>query len=147
MSSSPPTSWRNRAPVILPLVLLQSMAETFSTMPTFHLFREIACDKLAAHTPPDIPEPDVCNSPEIPKILSQNMAYYLLIATVFSIIFSGPYGRLSDLFGRKRTMRLAASIQFITCLWLLLICEALPVVSPYNRSLILYLGGSIFFNP
>lgn len=116
MDSPPsPPSWRSRAPAVLPLVLLHGVAESFTMLSVFRIFRSIACPK--PHQP-HIPE--VSCQPEdfsIIKNVSQNMAIYILIATVLGILVSGPYSRALDFNGKKKTMRTAAVLQLIGTVW------------------------------
>lgn len=91
-----------------------------------YLFRELECERYAATLPPHIPEDDLCRSPPVQKAYSTDIALYLAIATITSIVVSGPYGRMSDLRGRRLVMLSGACLNGVGDLWLCLSGTSFP---------------------
>lgn len=114
------SSWRSRTSTVLPLAFLQSLAYGFIEIPSMFLFRELECERYAATLPPHIPEDDLCRSLPVQKAYSVDLALYLAISTITSIVVSGPYGRISDMKGRQVVMASAACLNGIGDFWLCL---------------------------
>lgn len=62
---------------------------------------------------------DVCRSPIVQKAYTADVAMFSTVATVMGIVLSGPYGALSDLKGRKRTLVIASSLNGLGVAWLI----------------------------
>ncbi|KAI0075084.1 MFS general substrate transporter [Panus rudis PR-1116 ss-1] len=150
MPASPSTpatsaSWRTRSVAVLPLAFLQSLAFGFIELPVVFLFRQLECEAYVSRSAPHIPEDDVCRDPAVQKAYSTDMAIYLVIATVVSIAVSGPFGRLSDVKGRKIVMVSGGLLNAIGDIWLCLSATLPPIRTPYSllvSALIKGLGGS-----
>ncbi len=108
-------SWRGRTSAIFPLVFLQSLAIALAELPVTYLLRELRC---AEYNLPHIPEFDVCILPEVQQAHSTDLAIYLAVVAVLSVVVSGPYGQLSDNRGRKTAMGLAATLNGLGDVWL-----------------------------
>ncbi len=120
MTSAPPSSWRTRAPAILPLVLLQSVANAGTLYPTFALFMKIECDAHTIREPVHVPEQDNCNNVDVVKRFTEYIAIYTGVAAFLAIVVAGLYGRISDFKGRRKVMGVAAIIHLLSSLWCLL---------------------------
>ncbi|KAJ3486969.1 hypothetical protein NLI96_g3849 [Meripilus lineatus] len=111
MGPSPsPSSWRSRAPAVLPLILLYVIAESLTEFSVAGIFQAIECQKAPPAHPPEIP----CQSPEVRKAASRDRATYVVITTVLGMLVSGPFSRALDFSGRKKTVGIAVSVQLIS---------------------------------
>jgi MFS family permease len=113
-------AWRASPTGILPCGFLQSLALGLTELPTIYLFRDIRCDAYRKNAPSDS---DPCRSSEVQRAYASDVAVYLFIVTVLSIGISGPYGKLSDMRGRKIAMGIAAAFNAVGDTWMCLCCK------------------------
>ncbi|KAJ6583768.1 major facilitator superfamily domain-containing protein [Mycena sp. CBHHK59/15] len=119
-------SFRSSTPAILPLAFLQALALNLLEVPVVYLFRSIRCQEYIANTPHSIAE-NACRSPEVQRAYSADFTAYISIITVLSIVVSGPFGKLSDLKGRRATMAIACCLNGVSDVWLCL-CVLFPTL-------------------
>ncbi|CAL1713549.1 unnamed protein product [Somion occarium] len=139
--STLPASWRSRSAAVLPLAFLQSLAFGFIELPAIYLFRELECERYASGLPPHLPEDDICRDPAVQKAYSIDVAIYLALSTICSIAVSGPFGRLSDMRGRKIVMSSAACLNAIGDFWLFLSALLPAIRNPYSLMLSAFIKG------
>ncbi|CAL1713548.1 unnamed protein product [Somion occarium] len=121
--STLPASWRSRSAAVLPLAFLQSLAFGFIELPAIYLFH------------------DICRDPAVQKAYSIDVAIYLALSTICSIAVSGPFGRLSDMRGRKIVMSSAACLNAIGDFWLFLSALLPAIRNPYSLMLSAFIKG------
>lgn len=110
--------WRASPQAILLPAFLQALTIGLSELPLVYLFRTIRCEQYEASLP-HTPGMDVCRSPIVQKAYTADVAMFTTVATVMGIVLSGPYGALSDLKGRKRTLIIASSLNGLGVAWLI----------------------------
>ncbi|OBZ74388.1 Importin-13 [Grifola frondosa] len=123
-------TWRAKPPTILPLAFLQSLGLALIELPVIYLFRDLNCEAYLLNSPPHIPEIDVCQDPAVQRAYAADVAIYLFIITVLSILLSGPYGRLSDSRSRRTVMGMSAFLNGSGDLWLCLCAMFTSLHSP-----------------
>lgn len=114
------TTWRFKPFAVLPLALLLSVGFNLTELTVTYLLRAIHCERAQAAPGPTItvPGPDACRLPGVVRAYSRDLAAYQTINTVFSILASGVYGKLSDTAGRRRVMALAGACTAVGNAWL-----------------------------
>jgi MFS family permease len=116
--------WRASSAAVLPLTLLHALGTGFQGLSVLYFLRGIRCEEYKATLPPHVPEGDmdVCRSPAVQKAYSVDFAVFTTIITVISIVLSGPYGKISDLRGRKRALSIVAVLNWLGNMWIILCC-------------------------
>ncbi|KAI0792113.1 major facilitator superfamily domain-containing protein [Abortiporus biennis] len=112
--------WRASSAAVLPLSFLQALAMGFIELPMVYLLREIECDAYVGTLGDQTAPEDICRSIPVQKAYSADIGAWLAFLTTLSIVMSGPYGRMSDMKGRKLVMGIAAVLNALGDSWLLL---------------------------
>ena len=116
--------WRASPQAVLLPIFFQALAFGLGDVPLVYIFRTLRCEQYWESLP-HTPGVDACRSPVVQKAYTADLAVFTTIATVMGIVLSGPYGTLSDLKGRKRTMILASSLSALGVVWLIVCGENL----------------------
>ncbi|EKM49728.1 uncharacterized protein PHACADRAFT_265378 [Phanerochaete carnosa HHB-10118-sp] len=133
--------WRARSSAILPLAFLQALAVGLGGLPATYLFRAIRCEEYRKTLPPHVPEDDICRSAIVQKAYSTDIAIYTTVLAVLSIVLSGPYGRVSDIHGRKRALTIAVALNAFGDTWFVLCSLFAPLRTSWFLQLAAVLQG------
>ncbi|EKM49726.1 uncharacterized protein PHACADRAFT_214248, partial [Phanerochaete carnosa HHB-10118-sp] len=133
--------WRAHSSAILPLAFFQAVAQGLSSLPSIYLFRAIRCEEYRATTPPHMFEDDICRSPIVQKAYSKDIIIYTTVSAVLSVVLAGPYGRVSDIRGRKRALTISATLNALGNVWLVLCSFFATLRSPWLVQLAAVLQG------
>lgn len=123
-------NWRSHPSAILPLAFLQALAVGLNSLPITYLFRAVRCAEYRAHLPAGPVPDDVCRAPAVQKAYSTDIAVYATLLAVLGIVVAGPYGRLSDVRGRKAALALSVAFNALGDAWLVLCSLLAPLRTP-----------------
>ncbi|EKM49725.1 uncharacterized protein PHACADRAFT_33288 [Phanerochaete carnosa HHB-10118-sp] len=86
-------------------------------------------------------EDDICRSPIVQKAYSKDIIIYTTVSAVLSVVLAGPYGRVSDIRGRKRALTISATLNALGNVWLVLCSFFATLRSPWLVQLAAVLQG------